>query len=71
MSSSHAGMGILGGTDPVNLIIVDMPQYVLDPMDNKCSLREALFNVNNGTQYSEEEGECPAGSSTETNVIVL
>lgn len=65
MAVSHAG------GNPVNVIVVDMPQDVLDPMDNKCSLREALFNVNNSAQYSEEEGECPAGSSTQTNVIVL
>ncbi len=70
-SLSLAGPVAQGPGDPVNLIVVDMPQDVLDPADNKCSLREALFNVNGATQYSQEPGECPAGSATETNIVVL
>ncbi len=39
--------------------------------DNQCSLREALHNANTNTQFSDMAGECPAGSASETDVIIL
>ena len=36
-----------------------------------CSLREALDNANNNLQRFGLDGDCPAGSATETDVIVL
>jgi predicted outer membrane repeat protein len=39
--------------------------------DGLCSLREAVHNANNNSQAFGLAGECPAGSATETDVIVL
>lgn len=39
--------------------------------DGKCGLREALHNANGNSQFSALAGECPAGSASETDVVVL
>lgn len=39
--------------------------------DGNCSLREAIVAANTNTPSGLQPGECPAGSATETDVIVL
>jgi hypothetical protein len=40
-------------------------------MTVNCSLREAIIAANTKPHRALQEGECPAGSATETDVIVL
>jgi CSLREA domain-containing protein len=39
--------------------------------DGHCSLREAIVAANTNTPSGAQPGECPAGSATETDIIVL
>jgi CSLREA domain-containing protein len=54
-----------------NLIVVTTMSDNLDAFDQKCSLREALYNVNNKELFSPVVNECPAASLNEPNVILL
>ncbi len=65
-AAHHASAG-----DPENTITVTTAADVIDALDHACSLREALSNANNNTLFSSASGECPAGSATLTDVIVL
>lgn len=53
-----------------NIITVTTTEDSFFP-DGLCSLREAVHNANNNSQAFGLAGECPAGSATETDVIVL
>lgn len=55
----------------VNTLVVTTTADGLDAFDQQCSLREALYNANANEQFSPIAGECPAGSATLTDVIVL
>lgn len=55
----------------VNTITVTTTLDGLNNADGLCSLREAIRNANTNTVYSPLLGECPAGSATLTDVIVL
>jgi CSLREA domain-containing protein len=53
-----------------NLIYVNTTNDVVAD-DGFCSLREAIIAANTNIASGLEEGECPAGSATETDVILL
>lgn len=57
--------------DPVNLILVSTTVDSMDAFDQACSLREAIQNANNNTQFSPVVNECQAGSASESDVIRL
>lgn len=54
----------------VNVITVTTTDDTMT-VDNECSLREAIHNVNIEGFFNPSIGECAAGSSTLPNVIVL
>jgi len=57
--------------DPVNVIFASTTIDVMDAFDQDCSLREAIHNASNNTQFSPVDNECPAGSASVTDVIRL
>ena len=57
--------------DPSNIITVTTISDAMDASDGQCSLREALVNANTNTQFSPVVNECPAGSGTATDEILL
>lgn len=63
-SQVHAG-------DPVNVIFASTTVDIMDAFDGECSLREAIHNASNNTQFSPVVNECPAGSASMTDVIRL
>lgn len=58
-----------GGAE--NALAVTTTADNFDAFDQKCSLREALANANGNFALSPVVGECPTGSGSETDVIVL
>lgn len=54
-----------------NVMNVTTTLDVMNPADGLCSLREALRNANTNTAFGLLLGECPGGSATQTDVIVL
>jgi CSLREA domain-containing protein len=67
---------IWGASQPTTAAPTENPIVVtttIDTMggDAQCSLREALHNANNNTQFVDAPGECPAGSANELDIIVL
>lgn len=54
-----------------NIIVVTTTEDKVDAFDQRCSLREAVMNANMNAQLSPVIGECPAGSGSGTDVIVL
>lgn len=52
-------------------LTVTTPTDVVSEVDGVCSLREAVIAANTNTVSGEVEGECPAGSDTETDIITL
>jgi hypothetical protein len=70
------GLTVLNWTLPSQAAVTTNVITVTDAGDNMadngtCSLREALHNANNNTQLFAGDGECNAGSDTQTDVIVL
>jgi CSLREA domain-containing protein len=53
-----------------NHIIVSITEDIIDN-DGECSLREAIISANANVASGFLPGECPAGSATETDVILL
>lgn len=66
-----AGAAFAGGGPPSNFIIVTTTSDGIDHFDGACSLREAIDNANLNVQGSPIAGECPSGSASNTDVIVL
>ncbi len=65
-----AGATLAGGP-ATNLISVTTTADGIDEFDGFCSLREAIHNANLNDEPSPVAGECPAGSASVTDVIVL
>ncbi len=57
--------------EPVNVIFAATTIDTMDAFDQDCSLREAIHNASNNTQFSPVLNECPAGSASMTDVIRL
>ena len=57
--------------EETNVIIVSTTLDGFDAFDGQCSLREALRNANINTVFSLIDGECPRGSGSLTDVIIL
>ncbi len=60
----HAG-------EPPNQMSVTTTVDGMDAFDQVCSLREAIHNASNNTQFSPVVNECLTGSASATDVIVL
>ena len=70
LAAALAAPSALAG-EGANLLVVTVTDDDVKAGDGHCSLREAVQNANSNTQFSAELGECPAGSSIMTDVIVL
>jgi predicted outer membrane repeat protein len=71
------GTILLGGAslaqagEQFNVIFAGTTVDGMDAFDGFCSLREAIHNANNNTQFSLVDGECPPGSAVMTDVVRL
>jgi CSLREA domain-containing protein len=64
---------LLSGAKPAaaeNQIVVTISADIVAD-DGECSLREAIIAANSNTPSGAQPGECPAGSATATDVIIL
>ena len=66
-----AGGAAFAGGPATNIIAVTTTGDGIDEFDGFCSLREAIHNASLNDEPSPVAGECPAGSASLTDVIVL